>query len=70
MSGHRLCPTTGKRMLKRQEADRVVTIAARRSRGLAKVPASAYRCPACGKWHTTSMTQLEYQVIRLVGRAA
>lgn len=65
----RICPTTGKRQLKRHEADRVVTLAARRA-DLQRVPASAYRCPHCRKWHTTSLTQLEYQVLRLVGRAA
>lgn len=65
----RLCPTTGKRQLKRHEADRVVTMAGRRS-DLEAVPASAYRCPHCRKWHTTSMTQLEYQVLCLVKEAA
>lgn len=66
---NRLCPVTGKRQLKRHEADRVVTLAGRRAQ-VAKVPASAYRCPHCRKWHTTSLTQLEYQVLRLVREAA
>lgn len=65
----RLCPATGKRQLKRHEADRVVTLASRKA-GLTRVPASAYRCPHCRKWHTTSMTQLEYQVLQLVKEAA
>lgn len=69
MSLHRICPTTGKRQLKRHEADRVVTLAGRRA-DLQRVPVSAYRCPHCRKWHTSGMTQLEYQVLRLVGRAA
>lgn len=69
MSLHRICPTTGKRQLKRHEADRVVTMAGRQAQ-VAKVPASAYRCPHCRKWHLTSMTQLEYQVLRLVREAA
>lgn len=66
---HRICPRTGKRMLKRQEADRVVTIAARRV-AVARVPISAYRCPDCGKWHTSGMTQLEHRVRLLVREAA
>lgn len=69
MTRHRICPATGKRMLKRHEADRVVTLAARRAE-CQRVPASAYRCERCGKWHTTGMTQLEYQVRQLVREAA
>lgn len=65
----RLCPTTGKRQLKRGEADRIVTLAGRRAE-FARVPMSAYRCPDCRKWHTTGMTQLEYQVRQLVREAA
>lgn len=65
----RICPTTGKRQLKRHEADRAITLAAR-APDLVKVPASAYRCPDCRRWHLTSMTQLEYQVRRLVREAA
>lgn len=70
MSLHRICPTTGKRQMKRHQADRVVTLAVRRARGLTRVPVSAYRCPHCRKWHLTSMTQLEYQVLQLVKEAA
>lgn len=69
MSAPRICPTTGKRQLKRHEADRVVTMAGRSAHS-AQVPVSAYRCPDCRKWHTTGMTQLEYQVRRLVKEAA
>lgn len=69
MSLHRICPVTGKRQLKRHEADRVVTLAGRSAHS-AQVPVSAYRCPHCRKWHTTSMTQLEYQVLCLVKEAA
>lgn len=69
MSLHRICPVTGKRQLKRHEADRVVTLAARSAHS-AQVPVSAYRCPHCRKWHTSGMTQLEYQVRQLVREAA
>ena len=69
MSLHRICPQTSKRMLKRHEADRVVTLAGRQAE-CARVPISAYRCPRCRKWHTSGMSQIEYQVRQLVGRAA
>jgi len=69
MSAPRVCPATGKRKYKRHEADRVVTLAAR-DRSVRRVPVSSYRCERCGKWHTTGMTQLEYQVLRLVREAA
>lgn len=69
MTAHRICPRTGKRMLKRHEADRVVTMAGRQAE-VRRVPVSSYRCEHCRKWHTTGMTQLEYQVGRLVGAAA
>ena len=65
----RTCPTTGKRMYKRGEADRLVTLAGRRAE-FERVPQSAYRCEHCRKWHLTGMTQLEYQVRQLVGEAA
>ena len=70
MTAHRICPRTGKRQYKRGEADRVVTVAGRATAGCARVPVSAYRCEHCRKWHVTGMTQLEYQVRRLVGMAA
>jgi len=69
MSAHRICPATGKRQMKRHQADRVVTMVSRKAE-LTRVPASAYRCPHCRKWHLTSMTQLEYQVLQLVKEAA
>lgn len=69
MSLHRICPVTGKRQLKRHEADRVVTLAGRQAE-CARVPISAYRCPHCRRWHTSGMSQFEYQVRRLVGRVA
>lgn len=69
MTLHRICPTTGKRQLKRHEADRVVTLAGRQAE-CARVPISAYRCPHCRKWHTSGMSQIEYRVRQLVGRAA
>jgi len=65
----RICPKSGKRMLKRQEADRVVTLAARRVE-VARVPISTYRCPECGRWHTSGMSQLEHRVRMLVREAA
>lgn len=69
MTVHRICPQSGKRQLKRHEADRVVTMAGRSAHS-AQVPVSAYRCRHCRKWHTSGMTQIEYQVRRLVGMAA
>lgn len=66
---YRPCPVTGKRQYKRCEADRAVTQAAKRA-PFQRVPASAYRCAHCHKWHLTSMTQLEYQVRQLVREAA
>ena len=65
----RICPETGKRMHKRHEANRIVTIAQRQAHS-AQRPASAYRCPHCRKWHTTGLTKFEYQVLRAIGRAA
>lgn len=61
-----ICERTGKRIYKRQQADRVVGIAQKSSRGLTVAPISAYRCRACGRWHTSSMTQLEHEVRQLM----
>lgn len=69
MSVHRICPTTGLRQYKRHEADRAVTIASRQA-AFAQVPISSFRCAHCNRWHLSSMSQIEYRVRQLVGRAA
>ncbi|QQP96522.1 hypothetical protein [Lysobacter enzymogenes] len=64
-----ICKATGKRIYKRyQDAAKVVGRAAHSTNAL--VPVSFYRCKHCNRWHLTSMTQLEYQVRRIVQEAA
>lgn len=66
-----ICEKTGKRSYRHyQQAASVVGIAQKSSRGLTVAPISAYRCKACGNWHTSSMTQLEHEVRVLVRASA
>lgn len=67
-----ICAATGKRIYKRhQDAAKVVGRAAKHNPiGLAQGPQSIYRCESCGRWHTTSMSQLHYEIMQIMREAA
>lgn len=68
-----ICRATGKRIYKRhQDAAKVCGRARKQSAAgqCAVAPVSQYRCEHCGKWHVSSMPQLEFQVRKIVREAA
>lgn len=59
-----VCEATGKRIYKHQQ-DAAKAIGAAMKLTDYPVPRSCFRCEHCGRWHLTSLSQIEFEVIQL-----